>query len=183
MRIKLAALKIGAVVLAAGIASACATTGINSNEPFQGKVWRAKITRQFLNTSETGPVSDEIRKKAKYNDEHERNRRLAQILFMDGQMIRFGFALVPDNLEFSDIEKGAIVDVFLEPGVTADFSTYRLNRILQLICRANDVGCIKGEKSAKRLNTIVDANTGDTFEKYGQTFNRRNTPEDIAKYK
>lgn len=183
MKIIFCAVKLAAVALFVTGMAACTTTDINTVADWQGKVWRGQIQRQFFDTSGRDHLSEDVIKKTKYSYEHVKNMRYAQVRFMDGQMMRVPFVLVPDTVEYDDIQKGAIVDFIVEPGPMLDFSTYRLNRVLRLVCRANDDACIDREKSAKRLNTIIDANPGDTFKQYGVTYNRRQTPEEIAKYK
>jgi len=186
MKFNFTALRVSIVLLSASTLAACSTTWIESNEPWQGKVWRGKIQRQFVDTSVNPRLSDEVIKKTKFSEAHGMNTRMAQVLVARGGFLgnlTVGGALVPDNVEFDDIKRGAIVDVIFEPGVTMDFSTYRVNRIVRLVCRSDDDACIDQEKSAKRLNSIVDENPGDSFKKYGLTYNRRNTPEDIKKYK
>lgn len=180
-------LKLSAILLATGVLSACTTVGIDSHEDWQGKVWRGTIQRQFEDTSGNKMLpSDDIAKKTRFSLEHEQNMRASHVRFYLGGAwgkLVVASVLVPDDIEFDDIKKGALVDFILEPGVSTDYPTYRVNRILRLVCRANDDACRAGEKSSKRLDTIVDATPGDSFQKYGVTYDRRNTPEDIAKYK
>jgi hypothetical protein len=186
MKINVASLKILTALLVASALAACSTTGLESNEPWQGKVWRGKIQRQFVDTSVKSNLSEEVAKKAHFSAEHTTNMRMAQVVAFRGGFlgnVTYAMALVPDNVEFDDIKKGAVVDFIFEPGITTNFSTYRLNRIVRLVCRSDDDACIDREKSAHRLNSIIDDNPGDDFRKYGLTYNRRNSPEDIKKYK
>lgn len=177
------ALRLLAVSLFAISTAACTTTSIDKTYDFQGKVWRGEISRQFIDTSIKENPSAEYIQKTHYAAAHELNIRVAQIRFMNGSTAVVTSVLVPDQLEFADLEKGGIVDIILQPGPQLDFSTYQTNRMLKLVCRATDEACIKKEKSEGRFSKVVDADPGDVTVKYGLTFNRRNTPEDYAKYK
>lgn len=177
------ALKLLAVSLFAISTAACTTTSIDKTYDFQDKVWRGEISRQFSSSPAKWSLSEDLRKRVHWEDAHDVDVRVAQIRFMDGQMARVASVFVPDQIEFADIEKGAIVDIILVPGPLTNFSTNNVNRILKLICRAKDEACIHKEKSEGRFSKVVDANPGNTFAKYGETFNRRATSEDYAQYK
>jgi hypothetical protein len=159
------------------------TTSVDHIHDDQGNVMRVEIMRQFWNTAEKSVASAAYIKRTHYDAERERNVRLAQVRYMDGQWMRMAFAYVPDQIEFDDIEKGAIVDFISEPVPLVNFATYQVTRILKLVCRAKDLICIHREISEGRFSKVVDADPGDVSIKYGVAYNRRNTPEDNAKYK
>ena len=178
------ALKLLTAGLFAISTAACTTTSIDKTYDFQGKVWEGEVYQQFINTSEKNDhFSEEFKQKTHFSLEHEVNARLARVYFRDGQMSRMTYVRIPDQIELLDLEKGAIVDFILQPGPLYDFSTYQVTRILKLVCRAKDEACIKKEKSEGRFSKVVDADPGDASAKYGVTYNRRNSPEDYAKFK
>lgn len=183
MRKIFTALKLLVAALFAVGTAGCMTTGADKIYDYQGKVRRVEVMRQFWNTAEKSEASAEFIKKTHYDAGRERNARLAQVRYLDGQWLRMAFAYVPDQIEFDDIEKGAIVDFISQPGPLVNFTTYQVTRILKLVCRAKDHACIRREKLEGRLSEVVDADPGNASAKYGVTYSRRNTPEDNAKYK
>jgi hypothetical protein len=177
-------------LLAAGVCTismaGCATNSVtrsvlDDTYYYQGKVLRGEVMQQFIDMSKKNALSEGATQKSYVYPEQE-NTRQAKVRFRDGRRDHLTFALVPDQIEFDDIEKGAIVDFILQYGPRTNFATYQVTRILQLVCRAKDESCISRER-LKGFSKVVDADPGDTSAKYGVTYNRRITPEDNAKYK
>lgn len=177
------AVKLMAVALVAGVLSACSTTGIESVEKWQGKTWRAVVVKPMLDTTKNKPTA-EWAKKAEYDDKTDGNYRLAAVQFSSGWDIVMAYVNVPDQIDFSQIPKGTLVDIATEKGPDVSFAKHRFTRITRIVCAKDDVLCMDAEKKAKRFRAVVDEHPpADAYLHDGLTFSRKITPEDIAKYK
>lgn len=160
----------------------CSTLDHKTVEPWQGKVWRVIVERQFLDTTST-KVSRDFARSTKYEASRDNRMRMARVHLASGWDSVLANAAVPDSIEFSQIERGSIVDVMTETGPNTDFSKERFTRILRVVCVKIDEACIDKEKGAKRIGTVIDAvPSADISEKYGVTYRRRLTAEEIKKY-
>lgn len=166
----------------------CMTAGVTNSlldntYNYQGKVLRGEVVQQFTDTSKNGTFGEKFIKNTPFDDKYVVNTRQTTIGFMDGRRQHRTLAFVPDQIEFEDIEKGAIVDFILQYGPRENYATSQETRVLKLVCRAKDEACIRVEKTRGTFAKVVDADPGDASAKYGVTYKRRNTQEDIAKYK
>lgn len=178
----LKAAKFVAIGLIALAASGCSTLNHKSVEPWQGKVWRVIVERQFVD-SVSYKVGREYAEATKYDESRDARMRLARVHLASGWDSVLANAVVPDNLEFSQVERGAIVDVMTETGPNMDYSKQRFTRILGIVCTKADEACIESEKKAKRVGAVIDSSPGpDISEKYGATYSRRVTDEELKKY-
>jgi len=107
---------------------------------------------------------------------------MARVHFSSGWNSVIANALVPDNVEFADIPKGTLVDVMTETGPDVDYSVQRFTRILRVVCAVTDKECWEREKSAKRIGAVIDSTPYDINRKYGVTYIRRETKDDVKKY-
>lgn len=179
-----AALKFLAVVIFAGSMAACGTITPRTTEPWQGKVWRAKVTHQFTDTRGNSSQGAELDALMHFNAQRDTGRRLSAVQFSSGWDTLISGAIVPDQIEFSQLKKGAVVDVMVEKGPNNNYDTSTFTRILRVICEASDSACIDREVSAKRYKAVMDDNPpADISTKYGLTFNRRVTKDEADKYK
>lgn len=164
--------------------SACTTTKIGQDYDFQGKVWRGDITRQFHVTPDSFTPSAEYIEKAHYDLAKHKYVRAAIARVLDGGYFKdmhVGSFAVPDNVEYAELEKGAIVDVIFQKGTDADHRVGKINRIVRLVCPGNDKVCIRRERSAGRVNTVIDPNPASDFSN-GNTYTRQVSAEERAKY-
>jgi hypothetical protein len=172
-----------AIGLFASTVTGCSTLDHTSVEPWQGKVWRVIVERQFLDST-TAKVGREFAQATKYDASRDARMRIARVHLSSGWDSVLANAVVPDNIEFSQIERGSIVDVMTETGPNTDFSEQRYTRILRVVCAKTDDACIKREKSAKRIGAVIDeAPISDISAKYNVTYSRRVTDEELRKYK
>ena len=162
-------LKVVGVTLILSVFSGCHTIKRGEIYDWQGKMVRADVRIQYVNTPSNGT-----------------SRRAALVRTQEGgltgQTRLFG-VLVPDNIEFSDLEVGSIVDVIFERGD----SDYKMDeghfqRIVRLICKASDKDCVSKEWASGRMNQVIDANPGDDKAKYGTSYVRKGTQEEFDKY-
>lgn len=162
--------------------SACSTGNYKSSLDWQDKVWRGRVVKPMLNTSGKKYDTDFIAA-TKFVSPRDDGIRISRVQFASGWNSTIAVAVVPDNLEFSQLESGTIVDIMAELGPNIDFGTQRFTRILGIVCAKSDETCIKHEKDANRINSVIDAHPpNDISAKYGATYNRRLTPEEIKKY-
>lgn len=165
--------------------SGCYTMDIGKDYDFQGKVWRGDITRQFHVTPDSVTPSAEYIEKAHYDVAKDKYRRATLARLYDGVYFKdmtIASYAVPDSVEYSDLEKGAIVDFILQRGTDTDFRIGKFNRIVRLVCAGSDKACIRRERSAGRVNTVIDPHPGSDFSN-GNTYTRRVSAEERAKYK
>lgn len=170
---------IGLLVLSV---TGCSTLDHTSVEPWQGKMWRVIVERQFLDST-NAKVGREFVQATKYDASRDARMRIARVHLSSGWDSVLANAVVPDHIEFSQIERGSIVDVMTETGPNTDFSKQRFTRILGIVCAKADEACIKSEKKAKRIGSVIEATPSpDISAKYGATYNRRVTDEEHQKY-
>jgi hypothetical protein len=176
-------LKLAAASFLAFSLTACGLVPPKDLKPTTDMVWRAKIVTQLVDSRKIGKEEPETN--AKYNLVPERDRGLrgAGVQFGEGWNSSVGMAFVPDHVEISQLKKGAVVDIMVVSHATLNFETLNFNRILRIVCDADDDKCINTEKDAKRYKAVIDASPpADLNEKYGLTFKRRVTPEEIKEY-
>jgi hypothetical protein len=162
--------------------SACHTTTYKSSEEWQWKLWRVTVVKAMVDTSRK-TFSEDYLASTKYVPARDDRMRLARVHLSSGWNSVIAGAGVPDNLEFSQLESGTIVDLMTELGPNIDYGVQRFTRILGVVCAKSDKACIAREKDAKRLNAVIDENPPkDISAKYGATYGRRLTDEEIKKY-
>lgn len=170
-----------AVLMVAGLA-ACSTTDHRSVADWQGKLWRVVVVKQFVNTTSSRPTKAYV-DATKFDAVRDANIRMARVHLSSGFDSVIATVIVPDNLEFSQLRRGALVDVMTETGPNMDFAVQRYTRILALVCDSEDDACLAREKSAKRVGVVLDEKPAPGISaKYGATYNRRLTAEEIEKY-
>jgi len=178
----LKAAKIIAVGLVVTGLSACSTTTYKSSEPWQGQVWRVVVVKQFVDTS-ANKFGDDYIAATKYVPARDTRMRLARVHLSSGWDSVIAAAVVPDGIEFAELESGTLVDVKTETGPNTDYNQQRFTRILGIVCRKDDKACLQREKDAKHVNVVIDPNPPkDISAKYGATYGRRLTNEEIKKY-
>ena len=69
---------------------------------------------------------------------------------------------VPDNIEFADLQKGAIVEVVLERGDAFGFDADKFSGVIHLVCKADDMPCLEKESTSSLMHYVVDENRGNT---------------------
>jgi hypothetical protein len=176
------AAKILAIGLFALTVAGCSTLDHKSTEDWQGKVWRVIVVKQFIDST-THKVGRDFAESTKFDAARDTGLRIARVHVASGWDTAVVNVVVPDNIEFSQIERGAIVDVMTETGPNTDFSKQRYTRILSLVCVKTDEACLEREKSAKRAGSVLDATpSSDISAKYGVTYNRRVTAEELKTY-
>jgi hypothetical protein len=174
--------KFVAIGLFALAVTGCSTTNYKSVEPWQGQVWRVVVIKQFVDTS-SNKASDEYIASTKYMRDRDAGMRLARVHLSSGWNSVIAAAIVPDGLEFSQLERGTLVDVKTETGPNTDYNLQRFTRILGIVCRKDDSVCMEREKTAKHVSAVIDENPPeDISAKYGATYSRRLTAEEIKKY-
>lgn len=178
------ALKFLAVGIFALSMAACGTITPRTTESWQGKVWRAKVTHQFIDTRRNQSQGAEVDALTHFDATRDTGRRLAAVQFSSGWDTIITGTLVPDQIEFAQLKKGTVVDVMVEKGPNINFNTSTFSRILRVICDASDDACIDKEVSAKRYKAVMDDNPpADVSAKYGVTYNRRVTQAEVDKHK
>jgi hypothetical protein len=162
--------------------SACTTTTYKSSEDWQGKLWRVTVVKPMVNTLGQKFSADYLAS-TKYVPTRDDGMRLARVHLALGWNSVIAGAVVPDNLEFSQLESGTVVDVMTELGPNIDYGVQRFTRILGVVCAKADKVCIEREHDAKRLNAVIDEKPRkDISAKYGATYSRRLTVEEVKKY-
>lgn len=161
----------------------CSVTGHKSAEDWQNKIWRGPVMVPFVNTSKN-PTDTDFITATKFDLVRDKGIRLARVHVSSGWSSVMANAVVPDNIEFSDIPKGTLVDVIAEFGTNMDHSKQRFTRILRIVCARDDDKCMKAEKDAGRYQAVVNSHpAGETINaEYGVRFTRRISESDIAKY-
>lgn len=178
------AAKFLAIGLFAIATTACSTTNHKSVEDWQNKVWRGPVVKTALDTTDSRPTDKEWLASTKYEVARDIGMRVARVHISSGWSSTMANVGVPDNVEFSQIPNGTLVDVMVETGPAMDFSIQRFTRIIRIVCAKDDAPCIAAEKAAHRYQAVVDAKpAGETINaQYGLTFNRRVTKAELAKY-
>ena len=174
--------KFTAICLFALAATGCSTTDHKSVAEWQGKVWRGVVSKTLVDSTSWRPTDKEWIESAKYDFNRDVGIRMARIHFASGWDSVIANAMVPDNVEFSDIPKGTLVDVMAETGPDMNYSAQRFTRILRVVCAVTDDACMEREKNAKRFGAVIDNAPHDINRQYGVTYNRRETKEDVKKY-
>lgn len=178
----LKAAKIVAIGLFAVAMAGCSTLDQKSVEPWQGKIWRGVVERTLIDSTEFRPTDKAWIESTKYDVNRDIGIRMARVHFSSGWNSVIANAIVPDAVEFADIPRGTLVDIMTETGPNVDYSAQRFTRILRVVCVASDKGCLEREKAANRVGKIMDEAPVDVNAKYGVTYNRRETKEDVKKY-
>jgi len=164
------------------LTTGCSSLDHKSVESWQGKVWRGVVERTLIDSTEFRPTDKEWIASTKYDINRDIGVRMARVHFSSGWNSVIANALVPDNVEFADIPKGTLVDVMTETGPDVDYSVQRFTRILRVVCAVTDKECWEREKSAKRIGAVIDSTPYDINRKYGVTYIRRETKDDVKKY-
>lgn len=174
-------LVVGLLVVAT---TSCSTTNHKSVEDWQNKIWRGTVMKSLLDTSDFRPTDKEWIDSAKFDVARDIGMRMARVHISSGWSSTMANVAVPDNVEFSQIPKGTLVDVMVETGPAMDHSMQRYTRIIRIICAKGDEKCIDAEKKAQRYQAVIDPQpAGETVNaQYGLSFSRRITKEDIKKY-
>ena len=176
-----AAVKLVAVGVFALAVTGCGLIPPKVRSNPRGMVWEATIVRPQL--SMVGEVSPELTAKTHYDPTRDFGMRISKVQFGEGWDMGIMTAKVPDQIEFSQLSRGTVVEVKVEYPDTVNMDTSIFTRILRVVCDSEDDKCIDAEKAAKRYKAIVDKNPPeDVSAKYGATFNRRLSPEENAKY-
>lgn len=169
----------GASLVALSLCACGTTDGYTKTQAWQGKVWRGVIVQTVVDTTFYQPSADMVSKT--HLDAHrDIGLRLARVHFSTGWDSVLASAAVPDNIDFADIRRGAVVDVVTVPGPETDYATRRFTRIIRIVCTSRDDACIDKEKAAGRYNAVLDDHSVD--QSYGLTFDRRATKDDVRLY-
>jgi len=182
MKKTIAALKIVATGLFALAMTACSTITAETVEPWQGKVWRATVSDQVVDTSKTRAPNAKWAALTGFDEKRDQSMRMARVQFASGWNMVSANVAVPDQIEFSAIPKGTLVDVMAEKGPDTNYTTQRFTRILRIICAHDDDKCIDAEKAAKRFKEVVEVDAEAVTKDSGLTFKRRLTKEDLDKF-
>lgn len=172
-----------AIGLIVGGLPACSTTDQHSVEAWQGKVWRAVVVKQIVDTSSFKGVNKEWAAATKFDASRDTGLRMTRVTFSAGWNSVGASAIVPDNIEFSQLAKGALVDTMVEIGPNMNHETQRFTRVLRIVCAAEDDACFEAENKAGRVRQVVEENpSADISARYGLTFHRRVTKEELNRY-
>lgn len=162
----------------------CTTYKPGQDYPAQGKVWRGDVTQQYYEYADLETLLANKAKGVPFDPKNFALWRGAKVrTFKEGffKDLIVATVRVPDNVEFSDLGKGAIVDFILQKGTDLNWRVAKDNRILRLVCAGHDKECIQREQSANRLFTVIDpAPAGDFMN--GNTYTRQVSPEEKALY-
>jgi hypothetical protein len=183
-------LKAGCLLAFVAVLSGCQTPNINANHDFQGKVWRAEIYGNLSGymrvVDDENPKENiaEFIKRTGFTAELMRGMRLAPVRFRStswGGTWHWLKAAIPDSMKNTDVQKGAIVDVLVERNLDYHYPSYRINRVVRIVCLAGDTACINNVKKEKSLNTVIDDNPVPGNH-YGHTYARKLTQEEADVY-
>jgi hypothetical protein len=176
------AAKIVAIGLFALAVTGCSSFNYKSVEPWQGKVWRVVVERQFIDSTGFKP-NKEFVEATKYDESRDARYRISRIYLPSGWDSVIATAALPDNIEFSEVERGTVVDVMAEIGPNMDYSKQRFTRVLRIVCAKTDEPCIDNEKKSKRLGSVIEEKPSlDISARYGVTYSRRITDDELKKY-
>lgn len=179
-----AALKFLAVGIFAVSMTACGSITARTAEPWQGKVWSGKITGQVTDVRGNQSQGAALDAQMHFVAQRDTGLRMSTVQFSSGWDTIVASALVPDQVEFSQLQRGALVEFMAEKGPNNDYNTSTITRILRVVCEASDSACIDKEVSAKRYKVVLDDNPpADVSKKYGVTFTRHITKDEANKYK
>jgi hypothetical protein len=165
--------------------SGCSVMQSGTRYEEQGKVYRSVVIKQFQDLSQVDEGLTGA--KVKFDKARDGGIRAAGVririesVYPHKEIIGNVF-LVPDNVEFSQIGIGAIVDVILQPGDNVDFSKRLNNRIVKVICNSDEDACIDAEMKSGRMKMVVDENPGDDMAAYKNTYMRNVSPDEYEKY-
>lgn len=173
------ALPIGLLALAM---SGCTSITAETVEPWQGKVWRATVSDQVVDTSKTRAPNAKWAALTGFDEKRDQSMRMARVQFASGWNMVSANVAVPDQIEFSAIPKGTLVDVMAEKGPDTNYTTQRFTRIMRIVCTRDDDKCIDAEKAANRFKAVVDIDGEAVTKELGLTFKRRVTKEDLEKF-
>lgn len=175
----LKALPIGLLALAM---SGCTTITAETVEPWQGKVWRAVVSDQVVDTTKTRAPSAKWAALTGFDEKRDLSIRMARVQFASGWNMVAANVAVPDQIEISSIPKGTLVDVMAEKGPDTSYTTQRFTRIMRIVCARDDDKCIDAEKAANRFKAVVNIDGEAVTKELGLTFKRRVTKEDLEKF-
>ena len=173
----------GGLLAAVAALSGCRSVDINANHDYQGKVWRAEVystavvAMSFADEDSPKENVAAFIKRTGWSKEIAQGMRQAPIRFREADWAgtwHWARATLPDSMDTADVQKGAIVDVMLERSLDFHYPSYRINRVVRLVCKATDAECVERIKKEKSLNTVIAANPapGDLF---GNTYSRKMT--------
>lgn len=162
--------------------TACSTFTPETVEPWQGKVWRAVVSEQLVDTTKVKAKNDKWAVVTNFDEKRDQGIRMARVQFASGWDMVVTTVVVPDQIEFASIPKGTMVDVMAERGPDNNYATMRFTRILRVVCAHTDDKCIDSEKAAKRFKATVDIDGEAVTKELGLTFKRRVTKEDLEKF-
>jgi hypothetical protein len=175
----LKALPVGLLALSM---SGCNSITAETVEPWQGKVWRATVSDQVVDTSKTRAPNAKWAALTRFDETRDRGIRMARVQFASGWDMVSANVAVPDQIEFSAIPKGTLVDVMAEKGPDNNYTTQRFTRILRIVCAHDDDECINAEKAAKRFKKVVEVDAEAVTKESGLTFSRRTTKEELDRF-
>lgn len=162
--------------------TACSTFTPETVEPWQGKVWRAVVSEQLVDTTKVKAKNDKWAVVTNFDEKRDQGIRMARVQFASGWDMVVTTVVVPDQIEFASIAKGTLVDIMAEKGPDNNYATMRFTRILRVVCSHTDEKCIDSEKAAKRFKATVDVDGAALTKELGLTFNRRTTKEELDKF-
>lgn len=162
--------------------SACSTTDHRSVEDWQGKVWRAVVVKQFVDTT-SSHIDKDWAEATKFDKARDMGVRMSRVHLSSGFSSTIANVNIPDNIEFGQLERGTLVDVMTETGPSMNFDLQRFTRVLQVVCDSKDETCLDREKTAKRVGVVIEEHPmSDISAKYGVTYNRRVTEQELKTY-
>lgn len=177
-------------VAAAAVLSGCQTPNINENHSFQGKVWRAEVyaglSANMLIVDDENPREDisQFVKRTGWSKEIVTGMRYAPVRFRStdwGGTWHFLKATIPDSMKNEDVKRGAIVDVMMERNLDYHYPSYRINRIVKIVCKASETDCIEKVKNENSLNTVVEVNPLPGNH-YGNTYKYKLTMAEVEEF-
>lgn len=164
--------------------SGCATSP-HKDYSWQGKVQRAYITKTLWGYDVSHVVMQVPEGPTHFTPQKNGNMRMTFVVMTQGAVFKdyVGSNLfVPDNIEFADLQKGAIVEVVHERGDAFDFNANKFSRVIHLVCKADDKPCLERESKSSLMHYVVDKNPKEYEAKYHNTYLRQTAVEDRIKF-
>ncbi len=156
----------------------------DSREVATGVIWRGVITHQYKDSINMRAAKIDPLGKYNFKDERDIGIRMSGFQVGYGWYATVGNAFLPDNIELSQMKRGAVVDVLISGLDTLNYDTQNFNRIIRIVCDYDDDPCIDAEKKAKRYREKTgEASPLELPAKLGLTFNRRVTPAEDKEYR
>jgi hypothetical protein len=173
MKIRQATRRVAAlmiVLVAIASTAACHSTKMGQHVEWEGKILRADVRQQYINSRSNSLIHRMAYVRNQYGSGLSGGTRLFSVL-------------IPDNIEYDDLETGAIVEVIFEPG-DSDYDIWKghWSRIVRLICKGSDKECRNREWASGRMTQVIDEHPGDDMKRFGNTYDRHITEADIKKY-